>query len=172
VISAVTVDSDRQKKFDFVHYFNAGESLLVPNGNPKNLKSVSDLCGLNVGVQDGTVEQTDLQAQSAKCKASGKQAINMTVLQSQTDVIQLLANQRVDATYQDSPVTDYYNKIHAGRFEVGGSVVNAAPYGIVVRKGDTAMLDAMQKAFKAVKDDGTYDNLFKNWDFSDQEKAQ
>jgi ABC-type amino acid transport substrate-binding protein len=41
-----------------------------------------------------------------------------------------------------------------------------------VRKGDTAMLDAMQKAFKAVKDDGTYDNLFKNWDFSDQEKAQ
>jgi polar amino acid transport system substrate-binding protein len=172
VISSVTVDSDRQKKFDFVPYFNAGESLLVPKGNPKNLKSVSDLCGLNVGVQDGTVEQTDLQAQSAKCKASGKQAINMMILQSQTDVVQLLATQRADATYQDSPVTDYYNKIHAGRFEVGGSVVNAAPYGITVRKGDAAMLDAMQKAFKAVKDDGTYDNLFKNWDFSDQEKVQ
>jgi polar amino acid transport system substrate-binding protein len=172
VISSVTVDSDRQKKFDFMPYFNAGESLLVPRGNPKNLKSASDLCGLNVGVQDGTTEQKELQAQSEKCKASGKQAITMMVLQSQTDVVQLLATQRADATYQDSPVTDYYNKIHPGQFEIGGSVVNAAPYGIVVRKGDTAMLDAMQKAFKAVKDDGTYDNLFKNWDFSDQEKAQ
>src|SRR5581483_6764998 len=43
VISSVTVNADRQKKFDFVPYFNAGESLLVPKGNPKHLTSVTDL---------------------------------------------------------------------------------------------------------------------------------
>src|SRR5579859_953644 len=37
VISAVTINADRQKKVDFVPYFNAGESLLVPKGNPKNI---------------------------------------------------------------------------------------------------------------------------------------
>lgn len=171
VISSVTINSDRQKVFDFVPYFSAGESLLVEKGNPKNLKSTADLCGLNVGVQEGTVEQTDLQTASKQCTSSGKSEIKLTVLQSQTDVVQLLATRRVDATYQDSPVTDYYNKLYPGQFEVGGSVVNAAPYGITVRKGDTSMLTAMQKAYKAVKDDGTYDNLFKTWGFSDQEKA-
>ena len=34
----------------------------------------------------------------------------------------MLANGRVIATYQDSPVTDYYNKQHPGQFVVGGSV--------------------------------------------------
>src|SRR5216684_5329326 len=74
VISAVTINPDRQKKADFVPYFNAGESLLVRAGNPKNIKSVSDLCGQPVGVQTGTVEQTDLQTASDACKKAGKPA--------------------------------------------------------------------------------------------------
>lgn len=170
VISAITINDKRKTVDDFVPYFNAGESLLVAKGNPKKLTQVSDLCGHNVGVQVGTVEKDDLDAGSKACKAAGKAAINQTILQSQTDVVGLLANGRVDATYQDSPVTDYYNKINPGQFEIGGSVVNAAPYGIMVRKGDTAMLTAMQKAFQAVKTDGTYDKLFQTWSFSSQEK--
>ena len=163
VISSVTVNADRQKKFDFVPYFNAGESLLVQKGNPKHLTSTADLCGLNVGVQNGTVEQDDLNKANATCKSSGKPEIKLTVLQDQTAVVQLLANGRVDATYQDSPVTDYYNKINPGQFEVGGSVVNTAPYGITIRKGDSAMLNAIQTAFKSLQADGTYAKLFDKW---------
>src|SRR6266851_4534739 len=44
VISAVTINPDRQKKADFVPYFNAGESLLVQAGNPKTITSLADLC--------------------------------------------------------------------------------------------------------------------------------
>lgn len=163
VISAVTINADRQKVVDFVPYFNAGESLLVQNGNPDHITSVSDLCGKNVGVQNGTVEQSDLQTADAACKKAGKQGITMTVLQDQTAVVQLLATNRVVATYQDSPVTDYYNKLNPGRFQVGGSVVNAAPEGIVIRKGDTSMFNAVQAAFNAVKSDGTYTQLINKW---------
>lgn len=163
VISAMTINSDREKKVDFIPYFNAGESLLVQKGNPHNLKSVSDLCGLAVGVQNGTVEQTDLQTADANCKKAGKPGINMTVLQDQTAVVQLLATNRVVATYQDSPVTDYYIKQNPGQFEVGGSVVNAAPEGIAVRKGDTSMFNAVQTAFNSLKADGTYTNLINKW---------
>lgn len=170
VISAVTVDADRSKTFDFVEYFKAGESLLVPKGNPKHLQKIADLCGLKVGVQTGTVELKDLQAQQTDCKAKGKGDITLTVLDAQTDVIQLLANGRVDATYQDSPVTDYYNKINPGQFEVGGKLVNAAPYGITIRKGDTSLLNAVKAAFAALKADGTYDKLFTKWSFSTEQK--
>lgn len=163
VISAVTINPERQKKVDFVPYFYAGESLLVQKGNPKNLKTVADLCGLAVGVQNGTVEQPELTDGSKACQKSGKPAIDITVLQDQTAVVQLLATNRVVATYQDSPVTDYYNKLNPGQFQVGGSVVNAAQEGIVVRKGDSEMFKAVQTAFNQMKADGTYQNIINKW---------
>jgi polar amino acid transport system substrate-binding protein len=169
VMSAVSVTPDRQKKADFVPYFNAGESLLVPAGNPKNITKLSDLCGQPAGVQNGTIEQTDLQTASEACKKAGKPAIAITALTNQTDVIQLLVTNRVLATYQDSPVTDYYIKLHPGQFAVGGSVVNAGLEGIVVRKGDTSMFNAMQTAFKELKADGTYKNLINKWGLADEE---
>ena len=163
VISAVTINSEREQKVDFIPYFNAGESLLVAKGNPMNLKSVADLCGLNVGVQKATVEQDDLTTASQACVSKGKKAISLTILASQTDVIQLLVNKRVVATYQDSPVTDYFNKLNPGMFDVGGSVVNAAQEGIAVRKGDTAMLTPLKAAYNAVKADGTYTKIVQKW---------
>ena len=163
VISALTINADREKKVQFVPYFNAGESLLVQNGNPKNIKQLSDLCGQSVGVQTGTVEQTDLQTASTACTHAGKPAITAVVLQDQTAVVQLLASNRVVATFQDSPVTDYYNKQHPGQFTVGGSIINAAPEGIAVRKGDTSMFNAIQTVFNQLKADGTYTAVINKW---------
>lgn len=169
VISAVSVTPEREQKVDFIPYFNAGESLLVPIGNPKHIMSPSDLCGMPVGVQNGTIEQTDLQTASANCTKEGKPAINITALTNQTDVIQLLATNRVVATYQDSPVTDYYIQLHPGQFAVGGSVIGAGPEGIVVRKGDTSMFTAVQTAFNQLKADGTYHSLIIKWNLADEE---
>lgn len=169
VISALSVTPERQKKVDFVPYLNVGESLLVQAGNPLNLKSTADLCGKNVGVQDGTTEQIDLKTASATCVKAGKPAINVTTLQDQTAVIQLLANHRVVATYQDSPLTDYYNKLNPGQFTVGGSVVNAGPEGIAVRKGDTPMFNAIQTAFNQLKASGAYHSLILKWGFTSEE---
>ncbi len=168
VMSAVSVTPERQKKVDFVPYFSAGESLLVRVGNPSNIKSTADLCGQKVGVQNGTIEQTDLNTANDACKKAGKPAIEITALTNQTDVIQLLATNRVVATYQDSPVTDYYNKLHPGQFTVGGSVVNAGPEGIVVRKGDTSMFNAIQTAFNQLKANGTYTALIQKWGLTNE----
>lgn len=169
VISAQTITPDRQKQVDFVPYFNAGQSILVAKGNPKKINAVTDLCGKTVGVQDGTTELDTLNAANkAECKAS---PAKLTILGAQTDVINLLVNNRVDATFQDSPVTDYYLKLNSGHFEVAGSIVNAAPEGISVRKSDTSMFNAIQQAFNAVKADGTYDSLFTKWQLNPVQKV-
>ena len=170
VISAITINPDRLQKANFVPYFLAGESLIVPQGNPQNLKCTPNLCGMKVGVQTGTVEESDLNDQSKACTKAGKPAIQLTSLKDQTAVIQLLINHRVDATYQDSPVSDYYIKQNPGHFEVGGTVVNAAAEGIGVRKDDPSMLTALQAALSAVKSDGTYNNLFNKWQLNAAQK--
>ena len=169
VMSAVSVTPERQKKVDFVPYFSAGESLLVQKGNPHNIKSTADLCGLLVGVQNGTIEQSDLNIANKACKSNGKPAIKLTVLQDQTAVLQLIVNHRVDAIYQDSPVTDLYVKQNPGQFEVGGSVIAAGPEGIVIRKGDTSMFNAVQTAYNQLKADGTYHRIILKWGLISEE---
>ncbi len=169
VMSAVSVTPEREKKVDFVPYFSAGESLLVQKGNPHNIRSTADLCGLPVGVQTGTIEQDDLNTASTACQNAGKSAINLTVLQDQAAVVQLLANNSVVATYQDSPVTDYYIKLNPGQFETGGSVVNAGQEGIAIRKGDTSMFNAVKAAFDQTKANGTYHSLILKWGLTNEE---
>ena len=171
VISALSINPDRQKKADFVPYFNAGESLLVQKGNPKNIKSTDDLCGLAVGVQNGTIEQGVLQSSSDNCKEQDKSAINIVALQDQTAVVQLLANNRVVATYQDSPVTDYYIKQKPNQFAIAGSVFAAGPEGIAVRKNDSSMLNAVQAAYNQLKSAGTYHQLILKWGLANEELA-
>jgi len=163
VISAITIQSERKKKADFVHYFNAGSSLLVPQGNPLHLKGESDLCRLKVGVQKATIQYDALTAASQTCTKQGKQAISMITLEKQSDVVALLTEKRAAATYQDSPVTDYYIQQNPGQFTIGGSIIDAAPEGIAVRKGDTQMLIAMQTAFDVLKINGIYHQLIVKW---------
>jgi polar amino acid transport system substrate-binding protein len=163
VISGVTINDQRKQEVDFVPYFSAGETLMVQNGNPEHIRSLADVCGKAVAVQNGTVEQPDLQFASETCRKEGKPSVNIQVLEDQNQVIQDLANRRVSATFQDSPVTDYYLKQHPGKFEIGGSVMNAALIGIAVRKGDSAMLKAVKDALYQMKRDGSYKALIDKW---------
>lgn len=161
-ISAFTINADRQKKVDMVPYFEAGESVLVAQGNPKNITSLDSLCGLNVSVQKDTVELMDLNTENqTKC---GSTPINILTFTSQDDVILQLLNGRVDATYQDSPVTAYYVIQNPGHvqeaFVTPGSL---APEGIVMRKDNPDLEKAVEKALCAMVQDGTYLKILKQW---------
>jgi polar amino acid transport system substrate-binding protein len=171
VISAVSITPERQKQADFVPYLTAGESLLVQKGNPKNIQSTDDLCGLTVGVESGTLEQGVLQSSSDNCEEQDKPALTIMALQDQTAVVQLLTQNQVVATYQDSPVTDYYVQQHPDQYAAGGPVVFPGPEGIAVRKNDAAMLAAIQTAYNQIKADGTYHQLLVKWGLTNEELA-
>jgi polar amino acid transport system substrate-binding protein len=47
--------------------------------------------------------------------------------------------------------------------------VNAAPEGIVVRKGDTSMFNAINTTFQQLKANGTYHSLIEKWGLTDEE---
>jgi len=162
-ISAIIITPDLQQRVSFVPYFIGGESLLVTKGNPLRITGLQHLCGLKVAVNASTLEQKDLGMVSSNCVQEKKPPIQITVLQDQTAVVQLLLNKRVVAAYQDSPVTDYFINQYPGRFEVGGPVINANLEGIAIRKDDTDMFKAVQAAFTALKTNGTYCSLIKKW---------
>jgi len=167
VISGMSITPDRQQQASFIPYLNAGESLLVQTGNPQHITSLANLCGLLVGVQSGTVEQLDVQAASSVCTESNKPAIAITSLKDEDPVVQLLAQHQVAATFQDSPVTDYYVKQHPGQFAVGGALIKADLDGIAIGKDNNSLFNALQTAFHAMVADGSYHSLIEKWGLID-----
>ena len=70
--SSFTDTKEREKTVDFVTYSNVGESFFTKASGGTSINSIADLCGHTVAVEKGTTEQTDAEAQSAKCKKAGK----------------------------------------------------------------------------------------------------
>ena len=170
-ISAFTVTKARKMQVDFVPYFTAGESLLLPQGNPKNIKSKNDLCGLNVAVEAGTVEEAEIKfvpgsstppVLNQKGGACANNPVKLQSLATEDLVIAALANGSVDATYQDSPVSGYYNNKNGGQF-VEISTISPNPEGIALRNDNPTFEKAIQTLLQDMENDGTYDTILKKW---------
>jgi polar amino acid transport system substrate-binding protein len=162
-ISAIPITPANQAAANLIPYFNAGSSLLVGNGNPAHIQGLADLCGRMIGVQSDTREQLDLQNASAICQQQGKPAISLTTLKNQFDVVQLLKDRRVVATYQASATSDYFITLNPGYFAVGGPIYKTGLEGIAIKKDNTALYQAMQAALERMKTDMTYQHLVQKW---------
>ena len=163
ILSAMSDNKKRQKTIDFVDYFNAGTSILVGKGNPKAIKSLDDFCGQTVALQRGTTQEDVAKAQQTKCAAAGKP---LKVLAFDTDPEALLQVKqgRAVADMNDFPVAAYNAKKSNGDYEVVGEQIEAGPYGIGLRKQDSALRDALKKAMQALIADGEYKAILDKWD--------
>ena len=74
---------------------------------------------------------------------------------------------QADVFYADSPVAGYAIAQTDGELETLGKTEGIAPEGIVVKKGDQQMDEALQKALQKLIDDGTYMKILKYWGVQD-----
>ncbi len=162
VISAMTINEKRQAVVDFVRYFEAGQAVLVPKGNPKGIKTLDDLSGKTAVAESGTTEEDTLKALNVKLKAAGKPEVNILLYPTDTDAVDQLRVGRADATLHDSPVAAYYATLNPA-FEVAIANFDSAPEGIAVAKSNAEMSSTIGKAIKAMTDDGTMAAILKKW---------
>jgi polar amino acid transport system substrate-binding protein len=160
IMSAMSDNKKRQATVDFVDYFSAGTSIIVKKGNPKGIKGLDDFCGQTVAIQRGTTQDDVAEAQAKKCGSN-----KLTILKFDTDPEALLQvkNGRAVADMNDFPVAAYTAQKQPD-FEVTGEQLEAGPYGIGVRKTDTQLRDAIQKALQAIIDNGEYAAILDKWD--------
>jgi polar amino acid transport system substrate-binding protein len=162
-ISAFTITDQRKQQVDMVPYFQAGESVLVANGNPANIQSLNDLCGKTVAVEKGTVELDELTKLNDTGGACASNKVNILSFTSQDDVVTQLLNGRAVATYQDSPVTGYYVSKNPGKVQEGPTTVALSPEGIVLRKDNPNLELAVKKALCSMQQDGKYTSILNQW---------
>ncbi len=105
-LSSFTINDERKKQVNMVSYFNAGTQWVTQKGNPKKVDP-DNACGLNIGVQKGTVQIDDITARSKKCTDAGKPAITQIVDGDQGKVTTAVIGGKADAMAADSPVGLY-----------------------------------------------------------------
>ncbi len=169
-ISSFTINNDRLAKVDMIPYFTAGESILTKTGNPAGIKSINDMCGKTIAVQNGTVEKDEVDDANGTGPGTSGQApvckdkkITVVSNDDQTVVVQQVLNGRADASYQDEPVTDYYVSLHKGQLQDAGITVQPSPEGIVMRKDNAPLESAIKAALDSMRSDGTYLRILTQW---------
>ena len=169
-MSAFTDNTEREKANDFVTYFTAGTSIGVKKGNPKKIKTQSDLCGLRVGAERGTIQATALTKNTAEgsitlrgqCLKDKKKAPIAVLLPDQGGVNSALVAGRADAFTGDSPIVAYQGKLENGQIQLAGQTTDEAPYGIAFPKG-SALAPVFQKAMTQLIANGTYKKIIDTW---------
>jgi polar amino acid transport system substrate-binding protein len=175
-MSSFTDTTEREKTVDFVTYFRAGTSIAVKKGNPLKITGSDGLCGVRVAAEKGTTQLDSLTKDKfddgtptlkATCVKGGKKAPVAVPLPDQNAVNAALVAGRADAFTADSPVVEYQIKATDGGIEQGGESTDVAPYGIAIPKTSGTFKDAIQKAVKALIDDGTYGKIMDTWGLKD-----
>jgi polar amino acid transport system substrate-binding protein len=151
VASAVTITDERAEQVDFSDpYFDAEQSLLIKADNSE-IGGIADLAGKTVGVQTGTTGEA-----YANETAEGA---TITSFEDSDGLFAALESGTIDAILQDLPVNGYRSTQ-----DPSVTVIETYPtdeqYGFAVEKDDTAMLDFVNDGLQALRDDGTYDELF------------
>lgn len=102
-----------------------------------------------------------------QCKADGKQEINVLSSKLQTDVTTNVTTGKASAFYADTPVAGYAIAQTDGQLEKLGEDVGVTKQGVVIKKGDKQMDEAVQKAMQKLMDDGTYEAILEEWGAKD-----
>lgn len=164
-ISSFTVTKERLDAVDFVTYFKAGSTWVTKKGNPDNVDT-SNLCGVKVAVQTGTTQEEEVNAANEKCKADGKDPIDIQSSKLQTDVTTAVASGKASIFYADSPVAGYAIEQTGDTLAALGDDTGVTPEAVAIKKGDSKTAEAVQKAIQKLMDDGTYKKILDTWGVS------
>lgn len=153
----------RREVIDFVDYMKASQSILVAKGNPHGIKTMDDLSGKKIAVENGTTIQSLVDEQNKKFATDGKQPATAVVFPKDSDALQALRINQVDAYGTTLESAAYFIDKAPGLFELPGAPFNQMTVGLGLRKEDTALKDAVTKAFDAMKADGSYTKILAHW---------
>lgn len=152
--AGMTITDERKKNVDFSDpYFEATQAVLVDKKS--GIKSIAGLKGKKLGAQAQTTGE-DFP------KSKGLDPVSF---HSSDAVLNGLRTGQVQAVVIDYPVVQGWlkDKANASAFQVVDNINTGEQYGFTVKKGNTALRDAINKALAHAKSDGEYKKIYEKW---------
>ncbi|MGG3838806.1 amino acid ABC transporter substrate-binding protein [Paenibacillus thiaminolyticus] len=147
VVNQVAINEERKQKYDFSDPYSVSKAVLIVHEDNQDVKAFADIQGKKAG-QSLTSNLTEL------AKENGADIV-------QTDgfnqAIELLVSKRIDVTVNDGlSFLDFKKHRPDAKVKVVAEHANASRSGILLRKGNPELVDAVNKALADMKADGTY----------------
>ncbi|MFE7234757.1 transporter substrate-binding domain-containing protein [Streptomyces sp. NPDC002405] len=154
--AGMTITAERKKNVDFSDpYFDATQAVLVDKKS--GVTSLADVKakGRKLGAQAQTTGEDYVR----------KEGFDPVSFESSDAVLNGLRTGQVQAVVIDYPVVQGWlkDKANADAFKVVGNLDTGEQYGFTVKKGNSELLAAVNKAIKDAKADGTYQKLYEQW---------
>jgi polar amino acid transport system substrate-binding protein len=154
--AGMTITEERKKNVDFSDpYFDATQALLVDKGS-----GITSLA-------DAKAKKAELgaQAQTTGEDYAKSQGFDPVSFESSDAVLNGLRSGQVKAVIIDYPVVQGWlkDKANSDAFKVAEQLNTGEQYGFTVKKGNTKLLAAINKALADAKADGTYKKLYEKW---------
>ena len=155
VMAGVTVTEERQQVMDFSNSYATGvQSIIVTNDS--EIASVDDLANASqIGTQRGT---TGWLYCSATAEDGGYGEDHVTAYDDGATAVQALINGQVDAVVIDNAPAQEYVKANPG-IKLLDTEFTKEEYAIGMAKGNTALMDAVNKALEELIADGTVQSI-------------
>jgi polar amino acid transport system substrate-binding protein len=157
IISSVTITEERKKEMDFSKpYINAGQILVVQKSS-KGVTKLEQLKKKTVGAQIGTTGAFEIE----KVKGVTPKTYDEIGL-----AFEDLVNGRIAGIVCDTPVAANYalqNDKYKGKLKIVGEPFTQEFYGVVVKKGNAALLDMINKGIDKVVGTKQYSEFEKKW---------
>ncbi|MFI5682838.1 transporter substrate-binding domain-containing protein [Streptomyces sp. NPDC051636] len=154
--AGMTITAERKKHVDFSDpYFNATQAVLVDNKS--GITSLADVKAKG--------KKLGAQAQTTGEDYAKKQGFDPVSFESSDAVLNGLRTGQVQAVVIDYPVVQGWlkDKANANAFKVADNLSTGEQYGFTVKKGNSKLLAAINKAIADAKADGTYKKLYEKW---------
>lgn len=152
VMNQVSITEARQQKYDFSDPYIASAAVLIVREDNKDIKSFDDLKGKR--------SANTLTSNFGKlAEAAGAQVV---AVQGFNEAIDLLMSRRVDATINDElSFLDFKKQkpdapLHIVARDTGKEFSQS---GVLIRKGNPELQQAINKALADIKADGTYKQI-------------
>ena len=155
-ISAMTITKAREQQIDFSDpYFNADQALLVASSS--EVQSIADLAEAPVGVQAGSTGQIKAEelledGQIGEIKPYGIIGKAFAALKGG----------EVEGVIYDLSAAHQKIVESHGEIRFVEPISTGEQYGIAFPK-DSPLVDSVNQALAEIKDDGTYEKLYKKW---------
>lgn len=159
VISQMTITDERKQALDFSEGYITNQVKIIVKSDNNDITKLEDFKGKTIGVGLGTNDETYLRNEVLP-------KVGDFTIKTYDDVISSLKDLnagRIDATinnlYALKPIVD------ANGFDIKavGEAIKSDQAGIAVRKNNPELVAALNEALQGMKDDGTYNTIFKKW---------
>jgi polar amino acid transport system substrate-binding protein len=164
MIGNVNYRPERAEKLDFVVYMRSGQSIIVPKGNPKSLRSVDNLCGMTASSTVGGVSAAEVERQSAACVARGKSPIRYVPSVDQEAAVRQLTNDRIDFVMDGSISAKMRAQADNRGLEIGFTILTDLVIGPAVKKDNDEVRGAVLEGMQELERDGRLKELLAKYD--------